>query len=430
MAKRDATPSWSGYIFQGEVAICVALEKIMGIGIDNLVSRNALLIESDEDFSIREKALEVYQVKAIANSSMSAFKNTVEELINRYTYSIQEVKDPSDGRRTIRVYGDEVRNKPIKSYLVSWYKITDWDKENFDDRYSTHIDTTFSLISGVYKVENIEDKTKYEIEKVLNHLGTEFSSADLDIIYSFLCCKVDSLIKESHSKGVRKEMSFAEIIEDIKKAPTAFNTDIGWYYVKRNFFHAMMEELNSYNGFTSDDMLKKKGKIERVICELGKLDDVQFRGLLENNLIPDKDLKGSFSLSEFGDYLNKNLVTGILCKALTSINDDPNYSSLAFTCPNTHKIYQTTLLNRDIPQDERYPSQLMEVVEKLAKKPISNDISFFINQHLNLDLKDAKDVLNNIFSDLALDDDEDVDEDKDRGFGLRKIDKASNELNQ
>lgn len=427
MSKRDATPSWSGFIFQGEVAICVALEKIMGTGIDNLTPRNALLIESDEDFSIRENELEVYQVKAIANSSMSAFKNTVEELINRYTYSIKEVKDPDDGRRTIRTQRDEVRNKPIKSYLVSWYNITDWDKTSFDDRFSAHIDTSFSLISGVYTVENIENKTKIEIKKILNHFGGEWSPSDLDIIYAFLCGKVDSLIKESHSKGIRKEIPFTEIIKDIKNAPTAYNVEIGWHYVKRNFFHAMMEELDSYNGLASDDMLEKKGKIERVIHELGKLNDVQFKGLLENNLIPHKDLKCSFRLTEFGDYLNKTLVRDILCRAITSINDDPNYASLAFTCANTHNIYQATLFNRDIPDDERYPSQLMEEVEKLAKKPISNDVSFFINQHLNLNLDDAKNVLNNIFSDLALDGDDAAEDD--RVFGLRKIDDASNELN-
>ncbi|MFD2825640.1 hypothetical protein ACFSYG_04105 [Leeuwenhoekiella polynyae] len=427
MSKRDATPSWSGFIFQGEVAICVALEKIMGIGVDNLTSRNALLIESDEDFSIRENELEVYQVKAIANSSMSAFKNTVEELINRYTYSIKELKDPADGRKTIRSQRNEVRNKPIKSYLVSWYNITDWDKESFDDRFSAHIDTSFSLISGVYTVENIEDKTKIEIEKVLNHIGVDFAYSDLDIIYAFLCGKVDSLIKDSHSKKVRKEIPFTEIINDIKNAPKAYNVEIGWHYVKRNFFHAMMEELNSYKDLNSDDMLEKKGKIDRVILELGKLDDAQFKGLLENNLIPHKDLKGSFSLIEFGDYLNKTLVIDILCRAITSINDGPNYASLAFTCKKTHNIYQATLLNRDIPDDERYSSQLMEEVEKLAKKPVSNDVSFFINQHLNLDLNDAKDVLNNIFTDLALDGDDSFEEN--RVFGLRKIDKASNELN-
>lgn len=427
MSKRDATPSWSGYIFQGEVAICVALEKIVGIGVQNLELRNALLIESDEDFSIRENDLEVYQVKAKANSSMSSYKETVEELIDRYTYSINEFKDPSDGRRTIRTYSIAQRTRPFKSYLVSWYDITDWDKNNFTSRYRNHIDVNFSLISGVYTVENIENRTKAEIEKVLNQLGIAPNPLDLDIIFSFLCSKVDSLIKECHSKKVRKEFTMQELVDDIRNVPAAYNSDIGWYYVKKNFFHAMMDELNSYKGLTSTDMIGKKNKIQRVIDELGKLDDVQFKGLLENNLIPHKNLKGGFSLTEFGDYLNKTLVKDILCRAVTSINDDPNYSTLAFTCTDTHKIYQTTLLNRDIPNDERYPSQLMEEVEKLVKKPISNDVSFFINQHLNLDLNDAKDVLNDIFSDLTLDDDDDSEED--RVFGLRKIDNASNELN-
>ena len=224
---------------------------------------------------------------------------------------------------TIRTYKYIPRKKPIKSYLVSWYEIIDWDKNNFIARYSSHIDTTFSLISGVYRIENIEVKTKGEIEKILNHLGTDYNAPTLDIIYSFLCSKMDSLIKESHSKGVRKEITFEEIIEDINSAPAAYNSDIGWHYVKRNFFHAMMEELNSYKGHTSQTMLQKKDKIERVVKELGKLDDGQFRSLMENNLIPHKNLKGGFSLPQFGDYLNKNLVIDILCRAITSINNDP-----------------------------------------------------------------------------------------------------------
>lgn len=427
MSKRDATPSWSGFIFQGEVAICVALEKINGIGIDNLESRNALLIESDEDFSIRLNEIEVYQVKAKANSNMSAYKETVEELINRYTYSIKEVKDPNDGRKTITTLRVDVRNKPIKSYLISWYEITDWDKDKFHKRYSPHIDTTFSLISGEYMIENIEERTKDEIEKVLDHLGIEYNDDDLHIKYSFLCYKVDELIKDSHSRDKRKEITFEAIVEYIRNTPSAYNSDIGWYNVKRNFYHALMEELDSYKGYTSDEMVQKKDKIKRVEKELHKLDDVLFRGLLENNLIPHKDLKGGFTIQQYGDYLDKTLVRDILCRAVTSINNDPNYSSFAFTCTNTHRIYQTTLLNRSIPNDERYGSQLVEEVEKLAKKPISEDVSYFINQHINLDLIDAKHLLNDIFSDLTLDNGDDAKED--RIFGLRIIDKASNELN-
>lgn len=427
MSKRDATPSWSGYIFQGEVAICVALERIVKLGIQNIKPKHALLIESDEDFSIRENTLEVYQVKAKANSSMSYYKETVEELIDRYTYSINERKDSSDGRKTIRTYNLAERKKPFKSYLVSWYNITDWDKNNFILRYNKHIDVNFELISGVYTVENIENKTKGEIQNILVQFGDEFNPLDIDIIYSFLCSKVDTLIKESHSRKIRKEFTMQELLDDIRNAPSAYNSDIGWHYVKRNFFHAMMEELNTYKGFTSVDMLEKKVKIERVIHELGKLNDTQFIGLLQNKLIPHKDIKGSFSLTEFGDYLSKTHVINILCRAITSINIDPNYTSLAFTCSNTYNIYQTTFLDRDIPADERYNLQLIEWLEKLAKKPVSNDVTYFINQHLSLDIDDAGEMLNNIFSNLTLADDEVIEED--RIFGLRKIDEASNELN-
>lgn len=48
----DATPSWSGYIFQGEVALSKAIETIRSFG-DTIPDDSCLRLEQDEDFSIK-----------------------------------------------------------------------------------------------------------------------------------------------------------------------------------------------------------------------------------------------------------------------------------------------------------------------------------------------------------------------------------------
>ena len=85
----DATNSWSGYIYQGKVALYVAIENIIKLyndGMENNISNYYLELEWLEDFSIVEKSKEflkyktIHQVKTESSSNLLDFKDAFYKL--------------------------------------------------------------------------------------------------------------------------------------------------------------------------------------------------------------------------------------------------------------------------------------------------------------------------------------------------------------
>lgn len=74
--QRCAIPSWSGYIYQGQIAIVVVLEKIKKIRVSHGdISRYAISLENIEDFSIYcdENVESIHQVKATKETNLSNY---------------------------------------------------------------------------------------------------------------------------------------------------------------------------------------------------------------------------------------------------------------------------------------------------------------------------------------------------------------------
>lgn len=69
---RDASPIWSGYIFQGEVALCKAIEAINNIV--DIQDEYCLKIEQEEDFSLHEIDKQIFQVKAYTGHNYTKYK--------------------------------------------------------------------------------------------------------------------------------------------------------------------------------------------------------------------------------------------------------------------------------------------------------------------------------------------------------------------
>lgn len=74
----DATASWNGYIYQGKIAVIVALERILQLGIDNCHA-HSLEVEWLDDFAIKngESYESVHQVKAKGSPIFSAYSTDI-----------------------------------------------------------------------------------------------------------------------------------------------------------------------------------------------------------------------------------------------------------------------------------------------------------------------------------------------------------------
>ncbi|MDO8417319.1 MAG: hypothetical protein Q7S87_14025 [Agitococcus sp.] len=75
----DASPSWSGFNYQGKVALYYALKLINDHPISQDLSNYSLMLEATEDFEIQRDgvSLSYHQVKAYAQSSYSTYSNAL-----------------------------------------------------------------------------------------------------------------------------------------------------------------------------------------------------------------------------------------------------------------------------------------------------------------------------------------------------------------
>ena len=78
----DASPSWSGFNYQGKVALYYTLKKINSSPVKGNFSKLYLVLEDNEDFEIRDNGVFVsfHQVKAYNISSYSKYSDALLEI--------------------------------------------------------------------------------------------------------------------------------------------------------------------------------------------------------------------------------------------------------------------------------------------------------------------------------------------------------------
>ena len=97
----DATPTWSGFIYQGEVAIYLALHKICelrdeGLPQEVIKSEYRLEVEKGEDIAIVKvngnyrQYLSIHQVKNQKDTSIYKYKNPLIQLMLEKVFGKRE----------------------------------------------------------------------------------------------------------------------------------------------------------------------------------------------------------------------------------------------------------------------------------------------------------------------------------------------------
>ena len=117
----DAIPSWSGFNYQGKMALLCVLEMINSIADKSVLADYWVELEKTEDFVIgRSHAiLALYQVKAVLSHA-------------DLNYYIQDRKNSNGTLRPsiakeLMIHRTETHYPTAKCYLVSAVEIRDWD---------------------------------------------------------------------------------------------------------------------------------------------------------------------------------------------------------------------------------------------------------------------------------------------------------------
>lgn len=431
----DATPSWSGYIFQGEVALCKAIETIVDLG-DNIPDNYCLKLEEDEDFSLKTDCLEVFQVKAyLSNDSdkISKYKTVIEELINKYYYSKTIKKDPADRRSYITSYSDRVRKKPIKCSLITHNVITDYpiNLSTFSSRFQINTDY-FDTIQGVYTLGNINKKLKDSIRTYLNN--PNLIDSDLEDKVSYCSKKICDIVKKRHSTKVKESIKLNTIKKWIDDSTISFTEEICWFEITKIFLNSISDGVDDYD-LANTEELEIYNKIQKSLFELENLSNVDMVNLLKSYLSPHKKLESNNLRNTYGSFIDDETVKSVILKGIKKIKVNPIYKRLQYvkTIGENENRYQLLIHNNEFDNDTAGENAFQKHCEFFYNNPNTLDIDYFITRNLSKEKEEVKsriiDILK-VSNETGDETESGIDTiDIPINFGFKTIDTAIKELN-
>lgn len=426
----DATPSWSGYIFQGEVALCKAIETIIRFG-DTVPDDFSLRLEQDEDFSIKTSTLQVFQVKAYLSQDadkLSKYKEVIKELIEKYHYAKSVKKDPTDGRKRIVEYRPEKRKKPINCSLITDKVISDYESDlsSFDDRYKTIDFSKFSVIQGVYTIENITSKIDTGIGNMLPEPNPLYN--DIVLKRNYCLNKIVNLIKLRHRTKVVQSIPLKEIKNWILSSDLAYNEDIFWFSVVQAFLKKLSETILHYDLNDSNDVDLCK-KITECYENVDSMDFDRIKKLVRERVNAHVRLGSDDLRVNSVSYMNTDSINNIITKAIEGIVLAPDYENLIYN--HNKEKYQLSLISYNISNPPTNPDKIkLQGYFKNIQENNLTDVEYIVTDHVTLDKIIVADLIRNItdvpdtFSDSSINI-----TDPTKNFGLKKLSETITDIN-
>lgn len=426
----DATPSWSGYIFQGEVALCKAIETIRRFG-DTVPDDFSLRLEQDEDFSIKTSTLQVFQVKAYLSQDadkLSKYKEVIKELIEKYHYAKSVKKDPTDGRKRIVEYRPEKRKKPINCSLITDKVISDYESDlsSFDDRYKTIDFSKFSVIQGVYTIENITSKIDTGIGNMLPEPNPLYN--DIVLKRNYCLNKIVNLIKLRHRTKVVQSIPLKEIKNWILSSDLAYNEDIFWFSVVQAFLKKLSETIPHYDLNDSNDVDLCK-KITECYENVDSMDFDRIKKLVRERVNAHVRLGSDDIRVNSVSYMNTDSINNIITKAIEGIVLAPDYENLIYN--HNKEKYQLSLISYNISNPPTNPDKIkLQGYFKNIQENNLTDVEYIVTDHVTLDKIIVADLIRNItdvpdtFSDSSINI-----TDPTKNFGLKKLSETITDIN-
>ncbi|MBL4763576.1 MAG: hypothetical protein JKY93_12875 [Gammaproteobacteria bacterium] len=303
----DASPSWSGFNYQGKVALYCALKLINTKPVGSDLSNYSLMLEDTEDFDILcdGAPISFHQVKAYNSSSYSeysdallgitlelykqpgvtgkihtwkpinskpSFQGLIESIKNDLSNILTQYQntDPKDGSTILeKAASTETNIKKTAAIL----------RAAFADKTSKQL---YTLIDSIFKGQNdalarldsyqyedgnrfcdlveINVKIKSEIEKALNARPIPITADQLDKTFYYFLGMMDRYIIQRHKTKQQDEkipIPFNNIIQILE----ADNEDIGTEYLAFKFKEKFAYLIDEYMGDPEDYTEPEEGEL-------------------------------------------------------------------------------------------------------------------------------------------------------------------------
>jgi len=400
----DASPTWSGYIFQGEVALCKAIEAINRIV--DLPDEYCLKIEQEEDFSLHEINKQIFQVKAYTGHNYTKYKEAWEGMMRRYSDNCE--------RNYLILHKGDVEHAKFGEII-----------EN--DRLTSNI------IAGVYTLTNICTKLDEEIGNLLTANHIDFVNEDILAKRNYCCTKIYNLIKKRHQDKRQESISLNTIKKwIIDDAPLAINEEIAWYEAIKIFFDNILVGIEHYDITNPDDKILIN-KLNKTINELEKLSIGETIKLLKEHLLPHKELGFKYRAM---DWIDSATIKNVVQQAIKKIELDPIYKTLQYIKENEDSTiirYQLIAHNENFDLDDTAGKvEFQKHCELISNQPISKEVDYFITQSLEKDRDEVKNHLKKVTeapSDYKEDEEPSMSLEEKKQFAFRTIENTIIDLN-
>ncbi|MDV3609072.1 hypothetical protein CMU54_03560 [Elizabethkingia anophelis] len=387
----DATASWSGYIFQGEVALCKAIETIISIG-ETIPHNYCLKLEEDEDFSITTDSFQTFQVKAYTKHHYSKYKKAWNDMMGRFP--------------------DNIDNNFL--YLQkNDVEISKFDGVNQSEKLNTNV------IAGFYTLENITELLNNKIKELFPDLNDD----DITIKRNFCSNNICEKIKKRHRTREVESISLNTIKKWIETSPIAFTEDICWYEITKIFLNSISDGIDDYD-LDNEEELEFYNKIQQSLFEFENLNTPDMINLLKSYLSPHKKLDNKDLRNSYGRFIDDITVKNVILKGIKKIKINPIYKKLQYikTSEGEVNCYQLLVHNEEFEEDTAGKKAFQKHCEMIYQNPNTKDIDYFITKGLNKDKDEVKLRLLEVTDTGNEIDDSNY-------FGFKTIDVSINELN-
>ncbi len=370
-ADKDASSIWSGYIFQGEVAICKALEKINDLlkADEDISDTYKLKIEQEEDFSITTNSIEIFQVKAYTSHNYPKYAEAWKSLMNRYS-------------------DNAANNYLILNKNNFYYNSAEFESGNIPCRELLKS----NILDGEYTLENIHDKICEQIQIIRKRVEMDTTADNIELKYDYCCMQINNLIRKRHRTKEVEHILLIDILNWVTDNAIVTTEELAWYQAEKRLMDVLTKiALLLDCDEASDEEKIELSKVMKAISAIEALSKEEIKCLLKDNISPHYDLNLN-NLLTFNGFMHEESVRCVIGKAIRKINADINLSSFIYSVNNGHSniSYQLTSHNGTCDIDDRLDRvNLQKECERISESPICTDIDFFITGNLDVSKDDV-----------------------------------------
>ncbi|MBA5806649.1 hypothetical protein F9883_01945 [Morganella morganii] len=409
----DASPSWSGFNYQGKVALYYALTRINENSVGSNFGDQRLMLEDNEDFEILENGSSVsfHQVKAYNSSSYSKYSNALLEItlelyknvhvsgkihtwknINaklNFCGLMDSLKDdikilldeyegavPKIGNTIIEKAASTSSNNSKRAAILKAAFPTCNEQalyEILNNIHSGNNNAISRLAAYVYddgnsycELELINEKIKLEISKALTARNLINTQERLDKTFQYFLGMMDAYIIQRHKEKQQSE-KVSITFEEIILAIIYDHEDIGINYLaykfKEQFAYLIDEYISDPEDYmeTEIDVPCNLKEIRKLLLSLSPIE----LWMYYRNFCPHIDLQ---NINNTANSLLSE-PTGIR-HVLIKILHELDISKISNITKKCQLIYETTTL----PSKKFLPSTILKGVRTsyIERKIISN----------------------------------------------------------